>query len=78
LGPAGLLLFIALLATVFRRAGRLPPVEAQLARGLVLAFAVGCLFGDFFWDMTEAHLWAVLGGALFGAALNPPSAPQKG
>jgi len=78
LGPAGLLLFIALLATVFRRAGRLPPVEAQLARGLVLAFAVGCLFGDFFWDMTEGHLWAVLGGALFGAALNPLSAPQKG
>lgn len=77
LGPAGLLLFIALLATVFRRAGRLPPVEAQLARGLVLAFAVGCLFGDFFWDMTEGHVWAVLGGALFGAALSPASAPQK-
>lgn len=76
LGPTGLLLFIALLATVFRRAGRLPAAEAQLARGLVLAFAVGCLFGDFFWDMTEGHLWAVLGGALFGAALNPATAPQ--
>ena len=78
LGAAGLLLFIALLATAFHRAGRLPPAEALLARGLVLAFAVGCLFGDFFWDMTEGHIWAVLGGALFGAALTPASAPPSG
>jgi hypothetical protein len=45
-----------------------------LARGFVLAFAVGCLFNDFLRDSTEGHLWAVLGGALFGAsALWPPS-----
>jgi len=78
LGSLGLLLFIALLATVFRRAARLPQLEAELARAFVVAFATGCLFGDFLWDMTEGHLWAVLGGALFGAALNPLSAPQKG
>jgi len=77
LGSLGLLLFIALLATVFRRAARLPQLEAELARAFVVAFATGCLFGDFLWDMTEGHLWAVLGGALFGAALNPASAPQK-
>jgi len=68
LGPMGALLFIALLTTAFRRARQLPPIEAELARGLVIAFATGCLFNDFLWDMTEGHIWAVLGGALFGAS----------
>lgn len=77
LGIGGLLLFIALLVTAFRRASRLPPVEADLARGLVLAFATGSLFGDFLWDMTEGHIWAVVGGALFGASLNPASVPPS-
>jgi O-antigen ligase len=78
LGPLGLLLFVALLVTAFRRARQLPQLEAELARGLVLAFATGSLFGSFYWDMTEGHIWAVLGGALFGASLNPASAPQRG
>lgn len=78
LGPLGLLLFVALLVTAFRRARRLPQLEAELARGLVLAFATGSLFGSFLWDMTEGHIWAVLGGALFGAALTPASAPPSG
>lgn len=78
LGPLGLLLFIALLVTAFRRARRLPQLEAELARGLVLAFATGSLFGSFLWDMTEGHIWAVLGGALFGASVNPASAPRRG
>lgn len=68
LGPLGLLLFIALLVTAFRRARQLPQLEAELARGLVVAFATGSLFNDSLWDSTEGHLWAVLGGALFGAS----------
>lgn len=67
LGPLGLVLFVALLVAAFRRAARLPGAYAALAQGLVLAFAVGCLFSDFLYDSTEGHLWAVLGGALFGA-----------
>jgi O-antigen ligase len=67
LGVGGLALFIALLAAAFRRAGILPEPEDSLARGLIIAFAVGCLFNDFLLDTTEGHLWAVLGGALFGA-----------
>ena len=78
LGPMGLALFVALLIVAFRRAAFLLGEYAALAQGLVLAFAVGSLFNDLLLDTTEAHLWAVLGGALFGAALNPPSAPQKG
>ncbi len=68
LGPLGLALFIALLLIAFRRAARLPAADAELAHGFVLAFAVGCLFNDFMWDSTEGHMWAVLGGTLFGAA----------
>jgi O-antigen ligase len=67
LGPLGLVLFVALLVTAFRRAARLPGGYCALAQGFVLAFAVGCLFSDFLYDSTEGHLWAVLGGALFGA-----------
>jgi O-antigen ligase len=74
LGIGGLALLAALFGVAFWRAGALPEKEALLARGFVLAFAVGCLFNDFLRDSTEGHLWAVLGGALFGAsALRPPS-----
>jgi len=68
LGPAGFALLLALFVAAFRAAGRLPADEARLAQGLVLAFAVGCLFNDLIWDFTEGHIWAVVGGALFGAA----------
>jgi len=72
LGPLGLALFVALLIAAWRSAARLPGLYVGLARGFVLAFAVGCLFSDFLWDSTEGHMWALLGGALFGAA--PPRA----
>jgi O-antigen ligase len=68
LGPIGLVLFIALLTTALVRARRLPDQYAALAQGLVIAFAVGALFNDLLRDSTESHLWAVLGGGLFGAA----------
>ncbi len=68
LGVGGLALFVALLVAGWRRAGALAGQEALLARGIVLAFAVGCLFNDFLLDSTEGHIWAVVGGALFGAS----------
>mgnify|MGYP001335415685 FL=1 len=68
LGPLGLILFVALLVAALRRAARLPAEYAALAQGFVIAFAVACLFNDMLRDTTEGHLWAVLGGALFGAA----------
>ncbi len=71
LGPLGLALFIALLVTAFRRAARLPGEYAMLAQGFVIAFAVGSLFNDFFYDTTEGHIWAVVGGALFAAVPRP-------
>lgn len=68
LGPLGLVLFVAMLVVAFRRAGRLSGEYAVLAQGFILAFAVGSLFNDLLFDTTEGHMWAVLGGALFGAA----------
>jgi O-antigen ligase len=68
LGPLGLALFVALLVVAFRRARYLTGEYAALAQGFVLAFAMGSMFNDLFRDSTESHLWAVLGGALFGAS----------
>lgn len=68
LGPLGLALFVALLVVAFRRARLLPGEYAALAQGFVIAFAVASMFNDLLLDTTEGHLWAVLGGALFGAS----------
>ena len=68
LGPLGAALFAAMLIVAFRRARRLQGECAALAQGLVLAFAVGALFNDLLFDTTEGHVWALLGGALFGAS----------
>jgi O-antigen ligase len=66
LGLGGLVLFAAMMLAGLVRAGRLPPPDRTLARGIVLAFAVGCLFNDFLLDSTEGHIWALLAGGLFG------------
>ena len=42
------------------------PLECHLARGLVLAFAAGCLFNSLLLDHTEGLLYAWLTGLLFG------------
>jgi O-antigen ligase len=78
LGPAGFALLAGLFAIAFQRAGRLREEEALLARGLVVAFAIGCLFNDLIWDATEGHVWALLGGSLFGATrgILPSTAPR--
>ena len=68
LGLPGLALYLALLWSAHRRAGMLPEEHAVLAQGFVLAFAVAGLFNDVLRDSTEGHLWALVGGALFGAS----------
>jgi O-antigen ligase len=68
LGPLGLVLYLALLWAAFRRAAALPDAYAPLAQGFVIAFAVASLFNDVLRDTTEGHIWALVGGALFGAS----------
>ncbi|HEX6266552.1 MAG TPA: O-antigen ligase family protein [Burkholderiales bacterium] len=76
LGIGGLVMFVALFVVAFWRAGLRPEPEGTLARAVVIAFAIGCLVNDFLFDSTEGHVWAVLGGALFGAP--PLSAARPG
>lgn len=68
LGPLGLALYLALLWTAFHRAADLPGAYSPLAQGFVIAFAVASLFNDVLRDTTEGHMWALVGGALFGAS----------
>jgi len=67
LGLAGLVALLYLFWQHWRESARLAtPIECRLARGLVLAIAVGCLFNSLLLDHTEGLLYAWLTGVLFG------------
>lgn len=67
LGLAGLAALLYLFWQHWRESARLTsPLECHLARGLVLAIAVGCLFNSLLLDHTEGLLYAWLTGLLFG------------
>jgi hypothetical protein len=59
--------------TTWLSVARLPTVESRLARVLVLAMIVGCLFNSFLLDHTEGLLYAWLTGVLYGG-LRPQDA----
>lgn len=66
LGTVGLAGLLALFALHWHLAERLAlRMDADLARGLVLAIAVGCLFNSFLHDHTEALFYAWLSGLLY-------------
>lgn len=72
-GLAGFGLLIALFIVQWHLAGRLPtPMETGLARGLVLAMALGCLFNSFLLDHAEGLFFAWMSGLLY-AGLPAPS-----
>jgi len=65
-GVAGLLALLYLFWTHWRTAPQLAsPLEHHLARGLVLAVAIGCIFNSLLLDHTEGLLYAWLTGLLF-------------
>ena len=67
LGIAGLLAAVWLFAMVWRHARALPTtLERDLARGLALTFAVGCLFNSMLMDHVEGLFFAWSVGVLFG------------
>lgn len=65
LGLVGLLGFIWLFYTQLKVSMQLPPLYGVAAQGLVVAFAVGCLFNSFLRD--EGHFFAIYAGVLFSA-----------
>jgi len=73
LGGIGVLAMLYLFYCVWRDARDLPPAHEQLlARGLVITFAIGCLFNSWLMDYTEGLLFAWASGLLFAGL--PPSA----
>lgn len=66
LGAVGFAALLALFALHWQLAARLPARRDRgLARGLVLAMAIGCLFNSFLHDHAEALFYAWLSGLLY-------------
>lgn len=66
IGLTGLAALLALFAVQWQAAKRLPSrLEADLARGLVLTIAAGCLFNSFLLDHAEGLFFAWLTGLLY-------------
>jgi O-antigen ligase len=78
-GLAGIAALLGLFFFQWRLAARLPAPESRLARGLVLAMVVGCLFNSMLLDHTEGLLYAWLTGVLYaGLPPRPAAAPTTG
>lgn len=75
-GIFGLIAMIAVLLSQWRAAPMLPsPMERNLARGLVLAMSIGCMFNSFLMDHAEGLFFAWLSGLLFAGL--PRSKPNE-
>jgi O-antigen ligase len=75
LGVIGLAAFVGLLVVAWRGAVRLPTaLEKDMARGLVLAMATGCLFNSLLLDHTEGMLFCWLLAVLYGGYRRRPDA----
>jgi O-antigen ligase len=75
LGVMGLAAFVGLLIVAWRGAVRLPTaLEQDMARGLVLAMATGCLFNSLLLDHTEGTLFCWLLAVLYGGYRRRPHA----
>lgn len=66
LGLAGFILFIAMIAMQWRATRTLPEERQYIARGVILAFAVGCLANSFLMDCSEGHWYVYFIALLFG------------
>jgi O-antigen ligase len=76
IGLVGLASLVYLFFRQWQTAGRLvQPLYRDLGRGLVIAFAVGCLFNSLLLDHTEGLLFAWLSALLFSSPAKPTSAP---
>jgi O-antigen ligase len=78
LGVVGLAALLYLFWTHWRSAAGLStPFERDLARGLVLTMAVGCLFNSWLMDHTEGLLYVWLTGLLFAGLKSPESITRR-
>ncbi|MDP3991821.1 MAG: O-antigen ligase family protein [Candidatus Colwellbacteria bacterium] len=78
IGLVGLASLLYLFYRQWRYAGELAPLfHRDLARGLVLTFAAGCLFNSLLLDHTEGLLFAWLTALVFAAPAQPPPLPVR-
>jgi O-antigen ligase len=77
IGLVGLTCLITLFYLQWRHAARLAPLYRDLARGLVITFAIGCLFNSLLLDHTEGLLFAWATGLLFSGLPPPSPATQR-
>jgi O-antigen ligase len=72
LGAIGVLALLYVFFCEWRWAAMLPEAhERHLARGVVITFAIGCVFNSLLMDHTEGLWFAWMTGVLF-AGLPPP------
>ena len=72
LGILGLAAMLYLFYCEWRLAPALPTVaERELARALVITFAIGCAFNSLLMDHAEGLLFAWASGLLFGGLRSP-------
>ena len=73
LGAIGLAALLGLFYVQWRAAARLPsPVETHLARGMIIAFVIGCTFNSLLLDHTEGLFYVWLTGVLYGGLKYQP------
>ncbi len=73
-GVLGAIVLVALFATQWRLASRIPsPLDSGLARGLVLTMVIGCMLNSLLLDHTEGLFYAWLTGVLYGGLEYDPS-----
>lgn len=78
LGLPGLLLLLTLHLVIWREAGRRPPLERDLLRGLLLAYLAGNLFNSFLFDFSERYLFAWFTAVLLATPRVLPAARSAG
>jgi O-antigen ligase len=78
LGVIGLASLIYLFSRQWQTAGRLEqPLHRDLARGVVITFAAGCVFNSLLVDHTEGLLFAWLTALAFAVPMKPTASPAE-
>jgi O-antigen ligase len=78
LGLVGLAALLYMFYAQWRFGGKInDPKERVMARGLVIAIAVGCMFNSFLTDHTEGLFYCWMSAILF-SSLNNPDYTQEG
>lgn len=78
-GLGGPLLFLALLAALWRACGRLPrgALEREVGQAMVIAMALGCVFNAFLLDHTEGLVFAWVSALALGAVISAEAGIQR-